>query len=387
MLMDGTPNGIPARWPYMNTINLLKDIFEDRRVIMFLTRIALAAGVWPDESSPLGMSLRVAIGPGLGLGAAGIMKGGTHQIIHGAQRVLFEVGGETFCNCEVDEIVIENGKAKGIKLVDGSFIEAKKMVITNIEPRQMLHRQLRNFPVSPKIIRDMDNVPADYATLFWGDVAMHERPKYIAEEFCPELAKVGGFLIMGDDDLSYFEKEYRFSNQHIRPGKWPAKMHFWENPKSLVDPEQAPPGKHISLVEEYGPPASAMTEQEWVQVRRELPFKLLENWRRYAPNMTEDNIIGIEVDTPGDFVHRNKNLVNGGWTSGVPYHSAYAGRYRPIPELSHYKVPGIDNLYLAGSSHMPGGGGSTADSPYSMYKVIAKDFGLRKFWEEVGRPY
>jgi phytoene dehydrogenase-like protein len=130
-----------------------------------------------------------------------------------------------------------------------------------------------------------------------------------------------------------------------------------------------------------------MSERDWVQVRREFPGQLLKNWRKYAPNMTEDNIIGFEIDTPGDFVYRNKNLVDGGWTGGVPYHSAYAGRWRPIPELAHYKVPGIDNLFLVGSSHMHGGSGSTADSSYCMYKVAARDFGLRKFWEEAGRPY
>jgi phytoene dehydrogenase-like protein len=103
--------------------------------------------------------------------------------------------------------------------------------------------------------------------------------------------------------------------------------------------------------------------------------------------MTEDNIIGCEIDTPGDFQFRNKNLIDGSWSSGCAMNSAYWGRFKPIPELAHYKVPGIEALYLVGSQHMHGGGGSACDSSYCMYKTVAKDFGLRKFWEEVGRPY
>ena len=61
------------------------------------------------------------------------------------------------------------------------------------------------------------------------------------------------------------------------------------------------------------------------------------------------------------------------------------GRFRPIPELSGYRMP-VRNLYLA-SSAASGFGGVKGASGYICYKVIAQDFGLRKVWEEKGRPY
>ncbi|PIP09177.1 MAG: FAD-dependent oxidoreductase, partial [Syntrophobacteraceae bacterium CG23_combo_of_CG06-09_8_20_14_all_50_8] len=35
---------------------------------------------------------------------------------------------------EVDRVIIEHGKAKGIRLVDGTEIEAKKAVISTLDP-------------------------------------------------------------------------------------------------------------------------------------------------------------------------------------------------------------------------------------------------------------
>jgi len=280
---------------------------------------------------------------------------------------------------------VENGRAKGIKLVDGTEIEARKLVITNVDPRQLTFRLLRDFPISDLIKRKVNNIIYDIATLFWGNIAYHERPQYIAEEFCPGVGK-GWSVFMGDGDVDYLFNEYRYQNQHIRPGRWPEKMYFWESPHSMYDPRLAPPGKYTSVVEEYGPPAGALTEREWQQVRREVGPRLLAEWRKYAPNMTDDNIIGIEIDTPGDFACRDMSCYEGSWQMGVSAQVSHWGRYRPITEFAQYKVPGIDGLYCTGIG-WHSNFGSPAGFAYNMYKQAAWDLGLREFWKEKGRDW
>lgn len=58
------------------------------------------------------------------------------------------------------------------------------------------------------------------------------------------------------------------------------------------------------------------------------------------------------------------------------------GKYRPIPELAQYQVPGIKNFYLASGHHNVGLLGC---SGYNCYKRIAQHLSLRKPWEEQER--
>jgi hypothetical protein len=285
----------------------------------------------------------------------------------------------------VDKILVENGRAKGIVLEDGTVVEAKKFVCTDVDPRQLTFRFLRDFPISETIKKKLNNLQPDAATLFWGNIAHHEKPQYIAEEFCHGIGDAYA-VIMGDDDMDYLENEYRFYNQHIRPGKWPEKLYFWVGPISNVDPRMAPPGKHTTLIEELGPPASALNEREWHQLRREIGPHMLKEWQKYAPNMTDDNIIGVEIDTPFDFTRRDPPCVEGSWLMGVAPTVAQWGRFRPIEEYAQYKVPGIKDLYCTGIA-WHSNYGSPAGFAYNMYKQAALDNGLREFWKEKGRDW
>ena len=375
---------IDSRYQYLTPVELAKELFVDPKVQMFYVRICGAMAQWPDRAiTPTMFLLLAAIV--FGIMGYGYWEGGTHQVVHALQRVLAELGGKAYVNHPVDQILVENGRAKGIKLVDGTEIEAKKFVCANVDPYQLTFRFLRDFPISDLIKRKINNIQYDCATLFWGNVAYHERPKYIADEFCSGVGD-GYAVIMGDGDLDYLFRDYRYHTQSIRPGQWPEKMYFWESPNSIFDSRLAPPGKNTSLIEEYGPPASALTEREWHQVRREVGPRMVAEWRKYAPNMTDDNIIGIEIDTPGDIAYRDPSCYEGSWQMGVAPIMSQWGRYRPITEYAQYKVPGIDGLYCTGIG-WHSNFGSPAGFAYNMYKQAAWDHGLREFWKEAGRDY
>ena len=102
--------------------------------------------------------------------------------------------------------------------------------------------------------------------------------------------------------------------------------------------------------------------------------------------MTDDNIIGIEIDSPWDCAHRHLNYYDGSWAGGVGHTSYQWGRFRPIPEFSQYQVPGIEDLFLTGMTYHSASG-SPGGFAYNTYKKAAEKMGLRKFWEEAGRLY
>ena len=59
--------------------------------------------------------------------------GGTRSIVHGLTKLLGEVGVDLRLNAPVEHIEVHNGRAKGVLLEDGSFIESD-LVVSNADP-------------------------------------------------------------------------------------------------------------------------------------------------------------------------------------------------------------------------------------------------------------
>ena len=100
--------------------------------------------------------------------------------------------------------------------------------------------------------------------------------------------------------------------------------------------------------------------------------------------MTWDNIIGFTPQTPYDTAGRGLNFRRTGNPGEIDNLPGQVGRFTPLPEMAQYRMP-IKNLYATGTWRSPGG--ASSHQGYGCYKVIAEDQGLRKPWEEKGRPY
>jgi hypothetical protein len=97
--------------------------------------------------------------------------------------------------------------------------------------------------------------------------------------------------------------------------------------------------------------------------------------------MNWDNIIGCDYNTPYDAL-RTMNRAPHGNMNVIDHDPFQFFENRPTPELANHRTP-IKNLYATGAGwHMPTSGSSEA---YNCYKIIAKDMGLGKPWEEPGK--
>jgi phytoene dehydrogenase-like protein len=79
-----------------------------------------------------------ALGMMLTLPTIGFNRGGTHRIAHAAHQVLTQLGCEFHITKEVEKAVIENGRATGIRLADGTEIAARKLVVSTLSPHQLI---------------------------------------------------------------------------------------------------------------------------------------------------------------------------------------------------------------------------------------------------------
>ena len=151
------------------------------------------------------------------------------------------------------------------------------------------------------------------------------------------------------------------------------------------DPTYVPVGKCSLGNELYTCAVDQFTEKEWAKAEPKLAEFIIKRWSDYASNMTWDNVIGYNIDSPWDITYRLPQVPTRGTWNLVDCMLSQIGWSRPIPEISDHRMP-IKGLYGTGSGWHPlGFGMSTAG--YNCYRVISEDYGLRKPWEEAGREY
>ena len=122
---------------------------------------------------------------------------------------------------------------------------------------------------------------------------------------------------------------------------------------TLVDPQMAPPGKHvISCFVQYAPYKLAPGLGTWDDNREAFGDAVIDRIAEFAPNI-RDIIVGRQVLTPLD-IERTIGLTEGNIFQGeLSLEQLFFNR--PVPGYARFRTP-IRDLWLSGSSTHPGGG-------------------------------
>lgn len=358
-------------------LELFRDLFESDELIAGLFRITQSwTGGSPEEFS---MGIMVLIGM-LVFSEMGNLKGGTHSAAHATYKVFTEDGGKCFTEHEVDKVIIKNGKAQGIRLSDGTEIEAKKAVVSTLDPKSFVLNLTGKEHWSPRTVRRVTNLFRWRITITWYTWALHQLPRFAeAESLLPDISKVGAIAI-GTKDPEALSR-----NACCRyMGQWDWDPNLVVISYSLTDKTRAPEDKAIILTEDFQPGGDRFTPEEWRIYKDKHAHQVMDIFSKVTNNMTWDNVIGYIPLTPFDHCHLPNMAPNGNW--GIIDHTpTQFGKYRPVPELARHRTH-IAGLYATGSGWPPAGGCYPAQG-YTCYKVMADDFNLRRPWEEKGREY
>lgn len=294
-------------------------------------------------------------------------RGGSGMLTQAMQRCLEDHGGEIRLDADVRRIVTHNGRVSAVEIGDDSARERieTRCVVSNAHVQTTLLRLI-----------GVDNLPGDLArrvaqVRVGNGFGMAVRcattalPDYLA-------ARSGGnphpshhglqLLCPSVDYLKRGYEEYRSGS----PARDPAviAMTF-----SAIDPDVAPAGKHTLFLWGQYHPYELRNGASWDEIADQEADKLLEVMYRYAPNM-RGAVLDRYVQTPLDF-ERTLGLLRGN-VMHVEMSFDQMFCFRPLPELSSYKVPGIGGLYLTGASTHPGGGVFAA-SGYNTAGVVLSD--------------
>jgi beta-carotene ketolase (CrtO type) len=318
------------------------------------------------------------VGPGEGV----TLIGGTHGLAHAVIRMFLERGGKFYSKSPVSKIIIENGKATGIRLASGAEVKANKIVVTNVSPHQLCFDLLGGEHISPQIKKKVATLRNDLSCITWYTWAIHNRVNWKAAESNPDVNDAQRLNLAWRDDECMAKEEMMNMLGDVSKVR---QVIVWGQP-SLLDPTRAPAGKHTVCTEQTVPPAHLLTERQWMEFKKWNAEQTMNIFGEYATNMNWDNVIGYNPITPYDTAAFAPNFAPAGGFAVIDNTPGQVGRYRPIPELSDHRVPGIPNLYPTGGAWPPEGGGHCC-AAYNCYKAIAQDLGLEKPWEKKGRPW
>jgi len=349
----------------MSAYDYLSRWFESEDVKLVLGFFAGGGGANSSLKTP-GSAYMLARGivrdGGTPAGPAGFMKGGMGAISEAIRRSGEAHGMEVRTGVPVEKILVENGRAVGVRLEGGEEIRSK-IVIANATARTIFTKLIEPGLLPEDFNRDIANIRCE-STVFRVNLALKSLPD--APVFA-QAARQGGVLpqMTIAPSVAYMERAHRISQE----GEMADKPFLIVKVPSMVDPTLAPPGHHIMNIFGGHAPYTLATGS-WDERREELWTNVLKVLRTQFPDI-EDHILHRQVITPLD-LERIFDLPNGHVHHGeISADQMFFRRFSP--GYADYRSP-IDGLYQASASVHPGGG-VTGVPGHNAAKVILEDRG------------
>jgi len=274
-------------------------------------------------------------------GAWAFHKGGNGGFTQVLARAAESFGAEIALESPVADVITRGGRAVGVALADGTEYHATT-VVSALDPRRTFLEL-----VDPRELPS-DLVETIRRFRFQGtsskvNFALDGLPKY------PALGDRGdmfrGFTNIGPS-MDYLEHAF----DDAKYGWYSQRPYLDCAVQSTIDPDMAPPGKHVmSSFVAYTP--YQLRESDWDTERQNLGDIVQATLESFFPGFG-DLVLHREVVTPLD-IERTVGLSEGNIFAGE-FLAPQMYFFRPAPGWSQYRTP-IDGYYQCGSGTHPGG--------------------------------
>ena len=293
-------------------------------------------------------------------GVWGFSRGGMGTISQAMARSAEARGVTIRTGTEIQQVLVEDGKACGVLLTSGETIRARA-VASNADPKRTFLNLIPGEHLEPRIKRDLGSWKqrGNFAKVF---LALDAKPQWK----CFAGEEVGtrdhGFLAM----VESIEEMEESRVQALR-GEIPDKIWCFAHVQSLTDDSLAPPGKHALTCYFQHVPYD-LAEGSWDdQANRDLlKERCLDRLRQYITNL-DDIAIDCVAFGPRDIEERFY------LTESSMHHGDIAPdqmfSLRPLAGYSDYRTP-VKNLYLCGSGAFPGGSVSGMPGHNAAHEII-----------------
>jgi phytoene dehydrogenase-like protein len=292
------------------------------------------------------------------VGAWGFARGGMGAVTAALTGSLQASGGKVRTTAPVEQVLVSNGRARGVVLATGEQLEAGT-VVSNLDVKRTFLST-----VAP------EHLPEDFLTAVRRFKIRGSSGKLnIALDGLPSFPAIpaGAPCIRGDmhitDTIAMMERAY----DDWKEGRWSAAPYVDMLIPSQIDPTMAPDGKHyMSVFVQYCP--YQLADGPWTDAKRQaFGATVIDAIARHSPDF-KSLIRHAEIRTPWD-IENEVGLTEGNIFQGELTMDQLLFN-RPVPGYAQYRTP-IKGLYLSGSSTHPGGGVMGAPGANAARRVLA----------------
>ena len=318
---------------------LIDEIFETAEIRILLYALAIETGVGLEEVGGdlafLGFSLWVA---GRWRTPVGGMQTYSDALLDAAQIA----GAQVFVSSPVERVLIEQGRATGVRITSGLEIGAAVAVVAAIPLLNLFDNLLTTDRISLSEQAELEafrqtSPPSIGTSAFCLDWEPHYKSGQHDRQIDRCLKTVIGFETPADA----LEQ-----TANVRAGLLPRAAGI-VRVQSLWDQTLAPSGHHIAAVDSSFPAMIKMDRATWQLVESAFPMALFERWRRYLVDDHEAPPMTMSLDDTLGFERRMLMRLG-------------SAQYRTS----------VTGLYLAGPGVYPGGGVHGACGHNAAFTVI-----------------
>jgi len=279
-------------------------------------------------------------------------EGGSERLAQALAQLVVDQGGVIHTHTLVQKIVVENGRAVGVRTADGRQFRAAQAVVACTTPDQLYLSLLAETAIDPPLRQQA-------AQFRYGrgcvqiHLALSEPPRW------PDAR----FHTVGQPHLTDGVDGCTLAVAQGRADLMPVKPTFTVDCSTNLDPTRAPAGQAIMRVQvlevPIRPRGDAAGQIEvgdgtWTHdLTERFTERVLEVVSKHIPNIPSA-VIGHHVITPDAIAHFNPNA-----GPGDPYGGAHdlAQSYtlRPLPSQPSHQTT-VPNLYMLGAATWPGHG-------------------------------
>jgi phytoene dehydrogenase-like protein len=293
-------------------------------------------------------------------GAWRLVKGGMGGITQAMAGFARSRGVQIRTSAAVEKILIEDGRAVGVRLESGEILNGR-CVLANTDPKRTFLSLMDSDQLDPEFVRDIRQIRMGHSSLRL-NLALEGLPDI--KFFSP--GSEGPWHrsdITMNPDIDGMEANFFAA----AAGHLPKEPRLEITIPSTLDDSLAPPGHHVmSVLAKYYPYQLAEGES-WDEIKEDVADRIIAYIARAMPNLPE-LIIGRQMLSPLDLET----------IYGLTESDIFHGRHdmdqlfslRPHPSAAQYRTP-IQGLYLCGAGAHPGGGVSGAPGHNAARRVIA----------------
>ncbi|HEX7061884.1 MAG TPA: NAD(P)/FAD-dependent oxidoreductase [Woeseiaceae bacterium] len=291
------------------------------------------------------------------VGSWGYARGGMGAVSKSMAGAFQSYGGELRTDAGVEQIVVRNGRVKGVALTTGEEIDAK-IVVSAMDVKRTFLECMDEKDLPPAFYRRVQNfkIRGSSGKL---NIALDGMPTF------PALPKNNPLL---DGDMHFIDSMERMERAYDdwKDGTWSQDPYVDMVIPTVTDPTMAPPGKHfMSCFVQYCP--YRVKGQPWTDEQRQAFGKtVIDQIAKYSPDF-KDLILHVEIRTPED-IEREAGLSEGNIFHGELTMDQLLFN-RPVPGYAQYRGP-VGGLYLCASSTHPGGGVMAAPGANAAREIL-----------------